>query len=185
MTDLDRTTTSRSTRSSYKKSVLLTSQMRSSSPAQDQGSPLSCTTSSAAAGAGVGRPGSSSSCTSSSYPLALPSPVTTSTSSMSRVKAVTTFHQSQSTGSLTMAGIGGGGASGGFPQTYCCILTIPFLGRSPVKTVPVPKARVEMDPPTVKTAKTVMCSYKVHSFDCLLLIMLLSALFLWNVCLNV
>lgn len=41
------------------------------------------------------------------------------------------------------------------------VLKIPFIGRAPMKTVCVPRAIVEPEPPTVKTAKTVLCSYKV------------------------
>lgn len=41
------------------------------------------------------------------------------------------------------------------------VLKIPFIGRAPMKTVSVPRAIVESEPPTVKTAKTVLCSYKV------------------------
>lgn len=43
----------------------------------------------------------------------------------------------------------------------CSSLTVPFLGRAPVKTVTVPRVLVEPDPPVVRTAKTVMCSFKV------------------------
>lgn len=137
MSDLDRTTTR--TTKSYKKSVMLTSHLRSSSPIRDASS---------ASGAGVGGGG----------PLALPSPGSSS-SSLSRMKGGTTV-ASLFPSSSTTAG-GGGGAGTFFPQTYCCILTIPFLGRAALKTVTVPKAMVETDPPTVRTAKTVLCSYKV------------------------
>lgn len=47
------------------------------------------------------------------------------------------------------------------PQVYYSVLKLPFIGRAPLKTVCVPRAIVEPEPPTVKTAKTVLCSYKV------------------------
>lgn len=46
-------------------------------------------------------------------------------------------------------------------EIFYSVLKIPFIGRAPIKTVCVPRAIVEPEPPTVKTAKTVLCSYKV------------------------
>lgn len=47
------------------------------------------------------------------------------------------------------------------PKTVCSVLNVPFLGKAPLKTVIVPGATVEPEPPTVRTAKTILCSYKV------------------------
>ena len=156
MSEMERTTSTRTTKQTYKKSMTLTAHSdaaaaaaaavgSSSSLGGHQQLPALTATAAAAAGDGD-RSGATSvsrmkaavttaaaSATTAAAAAALP------TERSSSLHATTVFH----------------------PQTFCCVLTMPFLGRAPSKTVTVPKALVEADPPTVRTAKTVMCSYKV------------------------
>lgn len=157
MSEMERTTTR--TTKSYKRSVLLTSLMRD----EDSDTPIGRTSDDTESGAGAA--------VVPSLPATTAGATTGSPSDSRMTKAVTTTATTKqrtttSTGSrkerTTASALLLHSPVIPFPRTYCSILSIPFLGRAPLKTVPVPKALVEMDPPTVRTAKTVLCSYKVR-----------------------
>ncbi|KAI1294930.1 Filamin-A [Halotydeus destructor] len=51
------------------------------------------------------------------------------------------------------------------PRKHFTVLAMPFLGKPRLKTVIVPGATVEAEPATVRTSKTLMCSYKAITED--------------------
>lgn len=140
---------------SFKKSVMLTSQARG-----DSSSPLPAASSSVTSRGPLALPS-----TSFSPSLTIPSSSHLSQQSYRpfylherEAMATTTTRSTTPSSSLLAAPLASQ------DQSFWSTLTVPFIGKPPVKTVVVPRAIIEPDPPTVRTAKTVMCSFKVCIF---------------------